>query len=305
MEYNSTVVESQPDWVSATAHDASTLWELANLASRLSEREQEAGNLNRPWRLLGYSGWHCGRVSCGRRDTEGLLQLSGQLAADHLCAVLATGATITRLDLQATVRYTPSLGSLAADLYDAYRFWQPRKGKKATGRLVTDSEGGSTLYVGARGNDWFVRLYNKAAERAAARDSDGQRRYADCWRWECETGNEIAARLAASYCAAAARHTLCTGVMHDWAAVRGWGHFVPVGAYELQPGHSTSRSDVDTTLRWLDTQVRPALERLIAQGCSERVASVLGLETLWLQARRQSERAEAWKGFAAREGSIV
>lgn len=277
MDSTAVVLESQPDWLTAATHHRDNSNRLALLAHSLSEQEQAAGARRRPWRLMGYVGWQAGRVRFGDRGSAAIVQLSGDLAAQHLTTVRTLQDSLTRLDLATTVRLPAPDDALASRDYDralALRAVQPRL---SVPRLVQDGDGGSTLYIGERTSNYLLRVYNKEAERRAAQDSDGAARYAGCWRYELEVKGGPAPLLARLVDESQDSAGYIQAFIHDHATAHGLLPAFPhSGAQALRPGFHR-RSDRERTLDWFRRSVAPAIRRLTEQGGALDVTAALGL----------------------------
>jgi hypothetical protein len=196
LESTTTVIESQLDWLTVGTHAQDTTDLLRGMATDLVEMERDAGGRVRPFRLQGFIGWQCGRVRFGQREDRGLMQLSGDLAAQRFTHVMAVQDNVSRIDLAVTVRAPASYTAWPARNYSEAFLRRADDATAALPKLVEDGAGGSTFYLGDRSSDWFLRVYNKEAEQVAQHDRAGAQHYQACCRWELEVKGVNAPRVA-------------------------------------------------------------------------------------------------------------
>lgn len=277
MDHTATVIESQPDWLTAACHHTANAEALRRLAEHLAAGEAAIGQRRRPFRLMGYGGYSQGRVRYGERGTASLIQLSGDLADRHLTSVRALQDSLTRLDLAVTCRFDPPTSRLAADLYGdatAFRAVNPRSARP---ELVQDGDGGSTCYVGDRASPYLLRAYNKEAERQAAKDEPGAFHYRSCWRFELEVKGQPAPDLARQTDEAPDRPAFIQRFIGSYLDAHGLRlPFDPMGGAALVPGFNR-HTDRTKTLAWYAKSVAPSLVRLLEQGDQSEVWAALGL----------------------------
>jgi DNA relaxase NicK len=276
--YTSTVVrESQPDWLTLGGHTERSVRGLTDLARTVKQQELADGNAERPWRLLGYEGFRCGRVRFGLARGWALVQLSGDTAAAYLTTAVDLADSVSRLDLAVTIQTDqpdPTLGERAYVEACAFRVDHPRASEPWR---IAGYEGGHTTYIGRRGSDLFFRLYNKEAEARSANDEADVSQYANSWRYELElkgkTAQDTAERLVradnvSNACLSLVRtYVQAHGITATWdddSAIR------PIGTFRR-------RSDRDRKLDWLRKQVEPTVRWLIQHGDSIAAMNALGL----------------------------
>lgn len=273
-----TVIEAQADYLTASAHghDAAANLQLWGLL-RLHEQDQ-AGNKRRPFRLRGYEGVGCGAVELGQRDDAAtLVRLAGDAAAVHLSDALSLADRVSRVDLAVTVRYRPADPHVGANTYRDAECFHTANPTSALPWRVTDADGGSTTYVGKRGSDNMLRVYNKEAECIASRDAPGAERYRGCWRWELEAKGGLALPLAIAVNERSDRAAYVQAYVHGWAMAHGiTPTWEPLGSQELIPGFRR-RSDADTRLAHIRRTVSPSVAWLIEAGYEAEVRRALGL----------------------------
>lgn len=264
------------DWISASLpSDAPGLegWELACIHAlkqvELGGERVEARTLN------GYSGWYAGGCFCGSREGGSYVQLAGHWADSLFDAVSRDDLHISRLDMQATVKYrvyAPGVGkAVYQKSFDANEAIISSRRRKMW--YIEGNDGGYTAYLGAPSAEQRGRVYNKAVQSSKPE-------YDRCWRWEVMGRNEH----AMAWYRAVSRETegramLCARMVASWYALRGaqpeWTAFIPLIALPLI---KEVPSDADKKLRWLREQVRPAITWLLAAGFTSEVYEALGME---------------------------
>jgi hypothetical protein len=233
-----------------------------------------------PARRLGYAGWQLERTFWGESQ-QGYMVEASSVTAHHLAVALAQSGfvptSIPRIDVAVTVwlggpddgvarRLAP--GAVAAAESDA---------RMAKPRLILGFGRGDTLYAGSRGGaaSEFIRVYDKY------RQSRGDPRWLDAWRFELELTNRRALpawqTLAPQF-----DEIACYAVVSAACMRRG---VVPPDITGIDPLHILAIPRPPTTdesrLEWLVDSVRPAIDRLRAAGYHERyIATLLGLENL-------------------------
>lgn len=278
MHDTSLVFEAQPDWLTAATHHRHNSDQLAAFARALLAREQRDGNRQRPFRLQGYVGVQAGRVRLGERDNAALVQLSGELAAQHLHHVRELQDSLTRLDICVTCRPATTSDVEAARAYQSATAFRAGHPRSAAAKLVCDNDGGSTLYVGDRTSNYLLRLYNKGAERIAAHDQAGAERYAGAWRYELEVKGQPAPALARAVDEAEDQAEYIQSFIHRYCENHGISPIFPFeGRRAILPGF-TRRSDRQKTLDWFRRSVAPGLRRVLDGSADQEVYTALGLD---------------------------
>jgi DNA relaxase NicK len=277
-ECTATVIESQLDWLTLAVHSREKTDLLRDHAERWAKREVDSGNRVAPFRLNGYIGWKAGRVRYGERENAGLVQLSGDLAAQHFDTLYPIRDNISRLDVAVTVRADPPQPEHGRESYLAAVAHRDASPRSARPSQHGDGDGGWTTYIGDRTSDYYFRLYDKEAEQRGERNDAGAERYRACWRYELECKGLSTPALALSLAGAADRPALCQGLVHNYACAHGIEPIFPYdGKRVLSPGFRR-RSDRDTRMAWLRRSVRPAVEYLLQTGTRDEVIQALGLD---------------------------
>lgn len=278
VHYSGTVIESQPDWLSVSAHGETRARLLLELGVRLVEEEKARGNRPHKARLMGYEGIQCGRVTYGQRDTHATrLALSGDSANANLDVAVALADTVTRLDLAVTCRLDQPAHDLGAEACEAALAFRQVKHRAAKPWAVFDADGGYTLYLGERASENFFRLYNKEAQQRKEMGASYDGRYDNCWRYELETKATVPHLILKKLLPAKDRGEWIRSYLHAYVQAHGLEPpFDVAGALALIPGFRR-KSDRDSKLNHLAKNVRPTVQWLMGIGAGDEVRDALGL----------------------------
>lgn len=226
------------------------------------------------WHWQGYRGRYLGPVAVGESEQGAIIQVSGAAAAAAVRLRLPyTGCP--RLDLQVTYWLGADFKSLAwevAQQTDKARFKGSRTMWKA--RLVDGRGDGDTCYIGRRGNrSKFLRCYDKWRQQGKSNE------YKYAWRFEAELTDEHAEYAMGTLLDTdLSEYTVLAVLASYWTErgvqlpeVQGGGYFAP-SRIKRPP------EDVGRTVKWLEEQVRPALDKAMGRGLTEdQIRSILGL----------------------------
>lgn len=265
------IVQSQVDWLTVTRPSSLEDDRLLNLGECIAHSESKTDPNITHWAWHGYDGKRGEHFAYGRRFDSDILQLSGDLAAEWFDEAWTRAAKCTRIDLAVTVRYDGGKEWVARDGYQQGLDWNAEHGRGPERTLIVNGRGGSTTYIGTRTSDLYARLYDKWRE-------SGDERYRYCWRWEVEAKADIAGRVCARISSAGNRASECADIVAT--------HFVRRGvSAEWMEGRDVRRietvrrpSGVASRLGWLDSSVRPVIERLLPLVSEEDLLNALGLE---------------------------
>lgn len=276
-----TIIESQVDWLTGAAVSQDRADDLRRYATEIALHEEADGNRLQRFSVQSYQGQRCGRVALA--EAEGgrtLVQLSGDLAAEHLHTVLPMLDHLTRIDLALTVRTpTPDKTVAANAWYFAEQYYDEHPRSAVPWRIQHKTQG-DTTYVGSRNSDKFLRVYNKDQECRHRHDAKGLARYENCWRYEVEIKGKPAALTANRLDVEAHPDLYIRGAMTNYLRLHG---IVPIytdtSPLIILPGF-TRRTDADSRLWNIATNVRPSLDWLRDAGYAEDAIAALGLEAL-------------------------
>lgn len=275
------VIESQVDWLTVSAHGECSADRLLDLAHSLAKVESTRGNKRKPWRSMGYTGYHVGRVEFGQRDSAcTILRLIGQLADDQIGVALSVSDQATRIDLALTHRPEPADPHVGPNAYTLAQMVYAQNPRSALPSATMDGRRGYTFYLGARTSDQYFRLYNKEAECRASEDPAGAQRYAGCWRYELELKGGNVRKVAEAAFDVDDRADYVQSYLAQYATAHGIPTPFSSGANRvLLPGFRR-RSDADTRLAHLEKNVRPTIAWLRDQGKLELALDALGLNVV-------------------------
>ena len=262
------ITSAHVDWLTCTASDPASqqrLWDLALRRLNACKHENETPPR---WHGHGYSGWQGPGVRLGSRADSTIVQLSGAESAEHWQEAVRASENTTRIDLAVDASFDPPAPRLARQLY---RKIGPHKtsGRKTKRTIWASSDGGETLYIGARSSENFGRLYDKGIEQKVAQKG--------CWwRWEVELKGETARTVVDGM----VRHRV--GGAEIARGVSAWfGRRVgaaPAPADDSVVHNVCSEpTTADRQLQWLTSSVRPTVQRLLESQPLERVLFALGL----------------------------
>lgn len=271
------IIESQIDWLTCATHTGKTTRKWERWAHRLAQTEETPTERVTPFRIGGYEGWHCGRLSFGTREAAALVQCSGDLARQAFDALMPDVDSVTRIDIAVTVRLSPAQRKPGTRHYNEALDWYRSHPAAARPSYHGDADGGYTLYLGARTSDRYLRVYDKGAESAG--DATAGEHYLDCWRYELESKGASAYALAQHLFTLPPdlRSTYIADALYSYCYKHGLRPaYLPGESVALVPGFRR-RSDRDSRLGWLDRTVKPVVQWLIDTGNEVEVLAALGL----------------------------
>jgi hypothetical protein len=297
MDVTGTVIESQPDWLTLTSPKDDLGAPFNWWGRALVSGEESRGNKRITWGMHGYTGAHAGRVSWGTRSGGAIICLSGDAAREHLDTGLGLCTNVSRLDIAATVRLSPADSNLEVAHYLQFADWHRKVASQMKGSLVQSVQGGQTCYVGSRASELFLRIYDKEQESRDPRTKAPEERYIGTHRYELEIKGDRALPMAQMVqqspdAPGLIRATLASHLTRHGVDAR----LLSDSAQAILPGFRR-RSDTDTKLDWLASQVRSTYAWLKAQGEGGRALRALGISALDIQSMDGSpwgsEREEA------------
>lgn len=289
--WNSAVYVPSIDWVTCTVREASR-WGLGNdegLRRWLyGFSEWKQGLIETPERisLLGYEGYQINSVKAlWRYPDDAMLICSGALAADGW-KQFRPEWDCTRLDIAVTFRTATSTHHLARAIAahcPAARGEQTEglRGRAPEMQLIQNSRRGDMLTMGRRSSPRYFRLYNKTAEGGDSR-YDLPPDNCPWWRAELELKRPVSVQMFRSlYRTDMEPQALINAVISHWVRV-GLGLFPgresTTKLQVLTPSEVRPRANQDSRLRWLETSVRGAVRKLLADGVKpDEIIERLGL----------------------------
>lgn len=224
--------------------------------------------------LLGYRGLSAGNNFVGSREDGHLVQWTGHHAQEAFDVSFHPRANIPRIDVQVTVRFLLMPPNLTKTYYEQAEsaIDELPVGRKRKVWCISGSDGGGTVYIGSPNSLQRCRIYNKEVQSEDPA-------YTRCWRYEVTFKGQLAKVVyqgLPKYPLLRAQQ--CANIVHIWLTKRGlslpWEEDETAG---VLPIIKTLPSDVESTLWWLDKQVKPALRKLRDAGYQEQAFAALGI----------------------------
>ena len=275
-EYNTTMLHASNvldlavgvDWLTATCNDTRDRDAFGWVGADLLVEEVKKGNERKSGRTLGYEAEIAGGATYGMRTADDLIQLRGTAARDYWKPVVQHASNVSRIDLAATFVLDAPRPDFGPFLYRAAKAHVPATGRPCKTTRTYDTEGGQTVYLGARVSDSFVRIYDKGVEEKT--HEPGLR-----WRVEVEYKRKLAFRAAHRLLAAAEPAQFIAGVVKAEAEAK--GAVVPYDASGSRICGAIQDSDEERSLTWLNASVSGCVGRLVNAGRLMDVLAALGL----------------------------
>lgn len=269
------VVDIGCDWITLTSNNETAHHDITlNNWYEVFSRIRKQNGMTEDGSFLGYSGLKSEGAFVGTRYDGAMIRLSGTRAREHFLSLETEDATVTRLDIQVTCKWTgtgahpPRLVAMHAE--SANELLPSSRQRNVEERK--DNRQGYTTYVGSRQSSSFLRCYHKSAEDP---DAYGP----DVYRYEVQFNKETAARiLVALRDHEENLESACVALVWDWCERRG---IIPVfrrSAEKVIVSRETIPiTEIDKKLGWLYNQVRPTIGTLIEQGLRrEALIALLG-----------------------------
>ena len=270
------IVSAGIDYITATMpHTNPNVLEWYNRCIKYIETIARDGNELISAKRQGYEGFVVGGSFAGVRDDGYLVNISGERAQDGFNVVYWNSPHVSRLDVQCTFQTSDGAINTAINAQRAVAASNTKLSSAAQreATLIQSLSGGATCYVCSKKSEQFARIYEKGAE-------SGEDKYKGAWRYEVQLKNKLATSAATIFrLSEYAQQVQAATFVRQWLAKRGVS--VPWKAEaELHalPSEKNTPSDVETRLRWLREQVRPAIRRLIKLGLRDTILEALGLD---------------------------
>ncbi len=257
------------DWITLTTfareHD---LWDcFASLTPE--DVRKESRRLQYHGSAGPHSFWGTG-VQAGRQHA--MLQVSGELADEVTLFVVPYDINCTRLDLQVTIAMPTGYDSREVydGLIDPLAKWG---GRRKNASIVQSGDGLDTIYIGSRTSEKFARLYVKP-------DADGLPAFL---RFEVEYKKATAHGVYQALWSG--KHTRATILAHEVKMIP-LAKFALVTRFLDALGTQGTNPPVkrvrthSNTIEWLETQVEPAIIRLLND--HEHHGTIVAIINRWL-----------------------
>lgn len=260
------------DWVTMTSREDKVGMEWYSMYGRYRREKLLEANKEEPFNNGFYAGIGIASMRWGYSDHLGYILIISGSDAERFWQNLEPGThRVTRLDI--CVDFWPKKPSLLArDLYD--RVTPERLAEFPKLSLFRGPNGGDTLYVGSRHSQQYGRLYDKGVE--SRRGEPGQ-----YWRAEVEYKKPLAGLMAQELIqenSAERRPAIIDTVAH-WFIDRGIEALSDdAGKQPIKMTVEQRITTADRKLAWLQTQVRPTIQRLVSLGLGRDVMKSLLLD---------------------------
>lgn len=222
------------------------------------------------WSWMGFRGFRVGPLAYGHNGVDRCIYQGSGLCAQPLYDLRVSHDNCSRIDLQVTLWYDrarPKLIEAVAAASNAARLGA--RGRPWRVRHINGMGEGDTAYIGTRGKkSKFLRAYDKGAE------AKGVSGYENAYRFEAELSDEHARQAEGTLYDVGASPEAVYGVVQAYFAERGVLLPDKIGS-NVHQASKLPKDEGSTArrLRWLETQVGPAIDKLIADGVS---LSVIG-----------------------------
>jgi hypothetical protein len=178
----------------------------------------------------------------------------------------------TRLDIAYTFRTEEYNPTIAKEIFEDGPQNKTGTGPPRKRTFYENSDGGSTVYIGAPSSEVRMRIYDKYAEREY---SDA---YARCWRVELQLRGEKARMVWLAYHSAPHKPGYLVDIIQGQCEREGVLHDYIVGGYAVDlPPTPANNKRVIERLYWLEKQVSPTVRELRGMGYGDEVLQALGL----------------------------
>lgn len=259
-----TGVAASVDYLTITTLEPSSSADLLDLVFRMVRPKLEQWPEGRKWHFKGFRGMAYEGLRYGVRDQEAIVMVSSRMAHELWRVLAPKRHRATRIDLAVTVTLADEDTNVARRAYAKVL----SDGVK-NGTLISNTRGGSTLYVGSRQSQYYGRLYDKSAEEEVTPGF--------IWRYEVEVKKPAAECVLCALVESPDEPAWIGSYVYDWFYQRG---VEPI--YSRNDTDSAIEFSVDVVtpqrkLNWLRTQVRPTVGSLIVGGYEIEVIDALGL----------------------------
>jgi len=264
------------DWISCTlGSEAKLRWEWANTCVECLMEISREGHKIGDFGVNGYRGVMVGGSFVGNREDSTYCQIAGRYADTYLERIMRPDVHVSRLDVAVTVQFRTMpnrLGELSYGLaVEADRDQSPSRHRKIW--FMSGSDHGYTLYIGSPSSEQRGRMYNKEVQ-------SGVPEYSRSWRYEVVYKNDLATNAynIIGGTPQIERPGVCADIVEVWYRRRGvvcpWSHKNDIS---IKPQIAENPSDAQRKLKWLQKQVRPAVQWLIENNYREDALDALGI----------------------------
>ena len=272
MSHSSTdVLSAGVDTLTCSAERDRNGAHLMELAKSLQLAEARHGSKLSPFHRAVYSGVQSQHVAWGEKKDRVLVELRGRWAYDWWESVVSLADKVSRIDVQVSVRQQPYDHEMALRLYLADRKAAQQRGRPPKMKLIGESDGGTTLYIGRGASRYQARMYERFFKSKQEEDKD-------VWRYEVQSRRERAQQMADVGRRAGDIQPFVQAVVHSHFKRRGVVPiFHPAADVSMAPLPNPT-SDKQKSLRWLGSSVAPAIARHREWGSYDEAIAALALD---------------------------
>jgi len=264
------IISAGIDYITLTKTDRNTDGCWHQRIDCLLRSEKAKGNFIKAWGMAGYSGFKCGQLQFGKREGSVIVRLSGDLAALDWWDFYQEASTVSRLDLQVTVRCDADPSREVRRAYSQVNRFYKGRHDGPTVTLWRDTTGGATCYVGKRSSDVMFRIYNKASE-------SGLPEFRNCLRYEVELKRAMTRRTIEWLICQDSVKLGIAGQLHTMLSSRGLRPLYRVDVRGCKLQGTPIACDVEKKLVWLRDSVGSTVRALFALGYGPQVLDCLKL----------------------------
>jgi len=262
------LLDAGVDWSTCTFPDGLRARFAHSKAEQLLSQSQSKGFDVSDSNRLGFVGQRCEGLFYGWRGDLLMVICSGEVAAAHSSFFLGLAGNVSRLDLAVTLRDDEVDRDWAEIALKQCSYDGRVDSGLLTTRIIQGTPNGTTLYIGARSSDRFIRIYDKTAESKGVYPERS-------WRWEIEYKKPRAGIVAARLLRLGAGPNAVIDVVR--AGLADLRVQLPYGnpGSEWVPQVIPRQSNDQTRLAYTTRVVRPFLQKLIDRVGELRVRQAL------------------------------
>jgi hypothetical protein len=269
------VISSGIDWITATAPKGTKGTLLALSAHRWRDEHEQEGHHVKTWEWNGYQGSTMDSISVGERHDGTIVRLAGELAKTRGARVIDLASHVSRLDVQVTTMEREPWRNHALTARHVASLDRRVSSGMCALTYVDSGPRGVTVYIGSRSHTRFYRIYDKSAESHGLHP-------VGTWRFEVEYKGDRAGRVGEELRRCNATAEACRSIVDG--AFRDYGIGLPCGPLPRNWRDTSPREETndEKRLKWLETTIAPAIERLIESYDLPTVIESLGLGEYWM-----------------------
>jgi hypothetical protein len=264
------VKEAAVDWITVTCKDPDRRDRFRDRGIALLHTQNSLGEKITPWRFSGFEGLKTTGIAVGQLPEMDCIRMSGPVAADYWRGVYQLATNCSRLDVQITVKVNQNVRQLIVDHYKQavahYSSWT----NPPTLDIRMSNRTGTTAYFNTRGSPQFGRAYDKGIESKLDH-------YASCIRYEVQYNGNTAIFAAGRLLSCSSDPSIAASLVSGYFLERGLILPCPFKDPTLL-SRPRQRSNSARRLRWLESQVKPCIQELLALGMWSEVESALDLK---------------------------